>query len=182
MNNNIVRGFDDERDDSLKIRLQKIEDTEGCLALFLTGYIDTYNSTTFTKRVVKAVEAGFIRLIFDLGRVSYVSSTAIGAFTLFLKTIKPRGGDIVMLDIQPRVYDVFQLLGFSQYFNVRESLEEAVSVFADKGGEGNTGVFPRTFACPVCTRRLKAARAGRFRCSECKTILVLTESGAVELG
>ena len=63
-NNDIVPGFDDERDDSLKIRLQKIEDTQGCLVLYLTGYIDTYNSNYFQKRVVKAIESGFIRLIF----------------------------------------------------------------------------------------------------------------------
>ena len=40
-NNDIVPGFDDEKDDSLKIRLQKVDPVENCLALFLTGYIDT---------------------------------------------------------------------------------------------------------------------------------------------
>ncbi len=38
------------------------------------------------------------------------------------------------------------------------------------------------FRCPICSRRLKAARAGRFRCPECTTILALAETGAVNLG
>ena len=50
-NNDIVPGFDDEKDDSLKIRLQKFDNVENCLALYLTGYIDTYNSNYFQKRV-----------------------------------------------------------------------------------------------------------------------------------
>ena len=181
-NNEIVPGFDDEKDDSLKIRLQKIEDTAGCLVLYLTGYIDTYNSNYFQKRVAKAIEANFIKLIFHCAGLNYVSSTGIGSFTAFLKAVKPRGGDLVLLEIQPKVYEVFQLLGFSQFFNIRQSLDEAVSFFATRSGEGTGNVFPKTFTCPICSRRLKAPRAGRFRCSECKTILALAETGAVALG
>jgi anti-sigma B factor antagonist len=75
-----------------------------------------------------------------------------------------------------------QQLGFSQFFNIKETLDEAVSFFAARG-EGEKGtVFPRIFKCPICSRRLKAPKAGRFRCSECKTILALAETGAVALG
>ncbi|MFW5738304.1 MAG: anti-sigma F factor antagonist, partial [Spirochaetota bacterium] len=57
-NNDIVAGFDEEKDDSLKIKLQQIDNVEGGLVLFLTGYIDTYNSNFFQKRVNRAIEAG----------------------------------------------------------------------------------------------------------------------------
>ena len=73
----------------------------GCLILFLTGYIDTYNSNFFQKKVTRAIEQGYIRLIFHCGGLNYVSSTGIGSFTAFLKAVKPRGGDIVLLEIQP---------------------------------------------------------------------------------
>jgi anti-anti-sigma factor len=182
MNNDIIQGFDDEKDDSIKIRLQKIEDTQGCLALYLTGYIDTYNSNHFQKCVTKAIEAGFIKLVFNFSGLNYLSSTGIGSFTQFLKTVRPRGGDLVLLEIQPKVYEVFQLLGFSQFFNIKENLDEAVSFFAAKGEEGKGTVFPKIFKCPICSRRLRAPKAGRFRCSECKTILALAETGAVALG
>jgi anti-sigma B factor antagonist len=181
-NNEIVPGFDDEKDDSLKIRLQKIEDTEGCLVLYLTGYIDTYNSNYFQKRVAKAIEASFIKLIFHCSGLNYVSSTGIGSFTAFLKAVKPRGGDLVLLEIQPKVYEVFQLLGFSQFFNIKENLDEAVSFFTARGEEGKGTIFPRIFKCPICSKKLKASKAGRFRCSECKTILAIDNAGQVFLG
>ena len=181
-NNDIVPGFDDEKDDSLKIRLQKVDTVDGCLVLYLTGYIDTYNSNFFQKRVTRAIDAGFIRLIFSAAGLNYVSSTGIGSFTAFLKAVKPRGGDLVLLEIQPKVYEVFQLLGFSQFFNIKDSLNEAVEFFGQKGSAGASDVFPKIFQCPICSKKLKATKSGRFRCSECKTILAIDNSGQVFLG
>lgn len=181
-NNEIVDGFDIEKDDSLKIRLQKIDSVKGCMVLYLTGYIDTYNSNLFQKRVTRAVEAGYSKLIFHCGSLTYVSSTGIGSFTHFLKSVKPRGGDLVLLEIQPKVYEVFQLLGFSQFFNIKDNLDEAVSFFNSEGDVKSDDVFPKVFRCPICSKKLKATKAGRFRCSECKTILAIDNSGQVFLG
>lgn len=181
-NNEIVPGFDEEKDESLKIRLQKIESAEGCLVMYLTGYIDTYNSNFFQKRVNKAIESGFTRLIFHCGSLNYVSSTGIGSFTAFLKAVKPRGGDLVLLEIQPKVYEVFQLLGFSQFFNIKENLEEAVAFFTKGAEPDGNSIFPRIFKCPICATKLKAAKAGRFRCSNCKTILAIDNGGQIFLG
>ena len=48
-NNTLVPGFNDEKDDSLKITLSKIEDVPNCVSIILNGYVDTYNSS-FSKR------------------------------------------------------------------------------------------------------------------------------------
>ena len=181
-NNDIVNGFDDEKDESLKISLQKANDVEGCLVLHLTGYIDTYNSNYFQKRVQKAIEAGFIRLIFHCRGLNYVSSTGIGSFTSFLKATKPRGGDLVLLEIQPKVYEVFQLLGFSQFFTIKDNLEDSVNFFRNGSVSDSKSTFPKIFSCPICSKKLKALKPGRFRCSDCKTILAIDNAGQVLLG
>jgi anti-anti-sigma factor len=180
-NNEIVHGFDDEKDESLKISLQKVDGIEGCLILSLMGYIDTYNSHYFQKRIARAVESGFIKLIFQCNGLNYVSSTGIGSFTAFLKSVKPRGGDLVLLEIQSKVYEVFQLLGFSQFFNIKDNLEDAINFFR-RGASDPTALFPKIFSCPICSKKLKAVKAGRFRCSECKTILAIDNTGQVFLG
>ena len=92
-NNEIVPGFDDEKDDSLKIRLQKFDGVDNCLALYLTGYIDTYNSNYFQKRVNKSIEAGFIKLIFHCGGLNYVSSTGIGSWEPSRSFLRASGRD-----------------------------------------------------------------------------------------
>ncbi|MDR2136054.1 MAG: STAS domain-containing protein [Treponema sp.] len=180
-NNDLVPGFDDEKDESLKIQLQKVDGVDGCLILYLNGYIDTYNSNYFQKRVAKAIEKGYIKLIFQCNGLNYVSSTGIGSFTAFLKSVKPRGGDLVLLEIQPKVYEVFQLLGFSQFFNIRENLDESINYF-HAGASESVSLFPKVFSCPICSKKLKALKPGRFRCSECKTILAIDNGGQVFLG
>ncbi|MFA6855759.1 MAG: STAS domain-containing protein [Treponema sp.] len=179
--NNLVPGFNEEKDDSLKISLEKVDGVPNGLCIYLNGYIDTYNSNFFQKKIQKVVEAGFINLIFNCSSLNYVSSTGIGSFTAFLKMVKPKGGDIVLLEIQPKVYEVFQLLGFSQFFNIKDTTEDAVSLFKN-GAPVVDSVFPKVFACPVCTKRLRATRSGRFRCSECKSILAIDAQGNVSLG
>ena len=181
-NNDIIPKFDDDKDESLKIRLEKVSDVEGCLVLALSGYIDTYNSNFFQKQVQRAIEAGFIRLIFHCGGLNYVSSTGIGSFTAFLKAVKPKGGDLVLLEIQPKVYEVFQLLGFSQFFNIIDNLDSSIGFFRNEQIEEEPEVFPKIFPCPICGKKLKAVKSGRFRCSECKSILAINNLGVVSLG
>ena len=182
INNDIVPGFDNEKDESLKIKLQKIPNVDGCLVLELNGYIDTYNSILFQKRIQQAIEAGFIRLIFNCSSLNYVSSTGIGSFTAFLKTVKPKGGDLVLLEVQPKVFEVFQLLGFSQFFNIKNSLDDSVIFFRGNAAMDSTHGFPKIFPCPNCSRKLKAVKPGRFRCSGCKSILALDNTSLVSLG
>ena len=180
-NDAIVQGFDDERDDSLRITLDTLADVENGIIIYLNGYIDTYNSSVFQKRIQKVVEAGYVNLVFNCSSLNYVSSTGIGSFTAFLKMVKAKSGDIVLLDIQPKVYELFQLLGFSQFFNIRATITEAVAVFLS-GASNENSVFPKVFGCPVCSKRLKATKAGRFRCSECKSIFSVDQAGQVFLG
>lgn len=177
-----IPDFDLEKDDSLKIDLLEVGGIEGALLLTLTGYLDTYNSASFQRRVQKVIDSGYTRLIFDCAKLNYVSSTGIGLFTAFLKTVKSAGGDIVLYNVQSRVFDVFQLLGFSRFFNIKDSRSEAENYFRDVRGLEPEAVFPHIFACPICAKKLKAVKAGRFRCTECKTILAVDERGGVFLG
>ena len=181
-NNSIVPGFDDEKDDILKIMLEKIPTVPNGIILYLNGYIDTYNSSFFQKRISKVVESGFINIVFNCMALNYVSSTGIGSFTAFLKMVKPKGGDIILLEIQPKVYEVFQLLGFSQFFNIKDTIEDAVSFFSNNDKPEEASIFPKIFTCPVCSKKLKATKPGRFRCSECKSILAINSQGTVSLG
>jgi anti-anti-sigma factor len=180
-NNEIIPEFDDETAESLKITLEKISEVNNCVKIYLEGYIDTYNSNFFQRRVAKIIDGGFVYLIFNCSLLSYVSSTGIGAFTAFLKMVRARNGDIILMEIQPRVYEVFQLLGFAKFFTIKDSTAEAIAYF-QHGAPTQSALFPKVFACPVCGKKLKAIKAGRFRCSECKSILAVSNEGQVLLG
>ena len=182
IDNEIIPGFDNEEDEGLRIKLRVLPGANRCLILVLTGYIDTYNSSFFQKQVQKVIDSGYTQLIFNCSSLSYVSSTGIGSFTSFLKAVKPKGGDLVLLEIQPKVYEVFQLLGFAQFFTIKGNLDDAIAYFQGGAGSQTPSLFPLIFSCPVCARKLKAVKPGRFRCSECKSILGIDQNGKISLG
>ena len=94
--------------------------------------------------------------------------------------VKPKGGDVVLLDIQPKVYEVFQLLGFTHFFNIRNSLEEAVEFFNDERNM-QISTFPLSFECPLCNAKLRTTHEGRFRCSNCKAIISVSNEGKISI-
>lgn len=135
------------------------------------------NHRFLSKQLEKVVERGFAKLILDMGDISFIGSTGVGVLVAFQKTLREKAGDVVLQDVQPKVHEVFDLLGFSRFFTVSQGLETSLAYFTKKP---ESPVFPKVFACPFCAARLRAGRAGRFRCPQCRTILVLADTGAVE--
>jgi anti-sigma B factor antagonist len=180
MNNDIVKGFDDgEANDTIKIRLEKYEPIPGCLTFHLCGYIDLYNHHYFQSKALMAIKAGFTRIVLDLREVSFIGSAGVASIVHILRTVRSLGGDLVLQEIQARTNEVFELLGFAQFFHASTSRDESVAFLSRKP---SPGAFPKIFACPICAIKLRAARAGRYRCSHCRTILALADTGAVDLG
>lgn len=180
-NNTLVSGFDEITNDSLSITLASNDLVKDGVIITLNGYIDIYTAMFFQEQIEKIVAAGYINLIFDCKDLNYVSSTGIGVFSALLKNIKLQSGDIVLVNISEKVLEIFQLLGFSQLFLFRDTIDEAIAFFHQEV-DTEDPIFPMVFGCPVCSKRLKTTGAGRFRCSECKSILAVDEGGNVLVG
>jgi anti-sigma B factor antagonist len=52
----------------------------------------------------------------------------------YIEELREQGGDIKIAALQPRVYNVFDLLGFPMLFDIVDSEEDAVSKFQSNGG------------------------------------------------
>ena len=57
-------------------------------------------------------------------------------------------------------------------------MDEAI---APMRGSEKLPTFPKALKCPICEKKLRALRSGRFRCPECKTVLSIDELGTVSL-
>ena len=149
--------------------------------LVLNGYLDTYNSPEFQSHINELINSGVKYILFNLGGLNYISSTGIGAFTSFLKNLRQRKGNMVLFDLQEKVLEVFQLLGFTKFFNIASNLDEALLLLkgGTKASEGHTDKFPLTFDCPFCKRKLRTVKPGTFRCTGCKGTIAVDDLGAV---
>lgn len=182
-NDEIVSEFDSVKDDCLTIQLESIDLIQDGLKVRLIGYIDAFNASFFLDRVGRVIAKGFNNLVLNCEGLTSISSSGVGMLVLLLKRLKARNGNIILWGTRPMVYDVFDLLGFSGYFDFRENLESAVESHCMENvcldDDDIYDVFPIIFRCPVCSRRKKAIKEGRFRCGDCKTILAVHEDGQV---
>ena len=67
-------------------------------------------------------------------------------------------------------------------YAIRSYYDESIDFFRAGSPTEKANLFPKIFSCPICSKKLKAVKAGRFRCSECKTILAIDNAGQVFLG
>jgi len=156
---------------------------ENSALIRISGFIDTFNSDFFRVQVSRVIDAGFRNIVVDATAATFMSSTGIGAFTALLKKIKEAGGSLIIFGMPPRIYEVFQLLGFTNFFQFCDTMDEAVGALKGRPlPEESIKIFPAIFSCPVCHRKLKASRPGRFRCSSCRVILAVGAGGKVQLG
>lgn len=177
LHEDLLKSLLETKDDSILIDLKSLGDI---LLVKLAGYIDTYNSNYFTNQMNKILESGIYKIIFDCSGVSYVSSTGIGSLVAVLKTVKSHGGEVILLKVVPRVYEVFALLGFSQFFKIVDTLEDAITFLNAETKSDFAEVYERQ--CPTCKKRLTIKKPGRFRCPGCKSIITVNSSKQVFLG
>ena len=168
-----------EDTEDLKLSLEETG-MDAAVIVRISGFIDTFNSDFFRKQVNRVIEAGYNQIIFDTTATTFMSSTGIGAFTALLQTIKQKQGSLIIFGMPPRIFEVFQLLGFTSFFQFSASRNEALGML--RNPSVSLSVFPVVFSCPVCHRKLKAGKSGRFRCSSCRVILAVNPEGDVHLG
>jgi anti-sigma B factor antagonist len=162
----------------ITIRPEGITDQPHSIALHLEGDLDIYNSVPFRREIERLIGRGFVNLLFDVGRLGYISSGGVGALVELLRAVRSRGGDIILTQPQPRVREVLHLLGFSGFFTFVDSMAEGIRHLA---ACTHAAIFPKIENCPICRQRLRFSREGRFRCPECKTLLLVTRAAEITL-
>lgn len=112
----------------------RIDRTEqgGAVVLALDGFLDAHTAPQFENAISDEAAAGNLRLVADCRNLSYISSAGLGVFMSFIEEIREKGGDIKLTGITPKVYQVFEVLGFHELFDIVDSVEAAVVLF-DKG-------------------------------------------------
>ena len=118
--------FDEGTDGSIKFDLGRIEEIPQGVCLKLIGHGDTYNSQYLGRHYQKLLDSCLIRVVLDMSKCTYMSSTAVGKTVWFLKELKNSGGDLSVYGMTKTVREVFALLGVIGFLNQVENYEDAV--------------------------------------------------------
>ena len=98
--------------------------------LSLSGRLDAYSATEVEKKLDSLIESGQNRLVVNLEKLEYISSSGLRVFLSALKKSKKGQGDIKLACMKPFIKEVFDIAGFSQLFNIFDTQEAAVSGFS----------------------------------------------------
>lgn len=111
-------------------RIERSDDS-GIRILALDGYLDAHTAPQFENAIHDEMQAGHQRIVVDCARLTYISSAGLGVFMSFIEELREIGGDIKLAAIVPKVYQVFEVLGFTALFDILDTTKAAVAKFSD---------------------------------------------------
>lgn len=97
--------------------------------LFLEGRLDTNTSPLFTSYFNKLIEQGETLFLFDFSNLEYISSAGLRVLLSAGKIIKSKGGSLVLCALNENVFEVFEITGFTEIFEIKASLARAMEEF-----------------------------------------------------
>lgn len=111
----------------LRIRTQK--NSKGIAVVLLNGTVDAYSYSQLEETLNNLLEKHVYKFVVDLSEVDYLSSAGAGVFIGILGEVQENHGDIILVNPQRGVRDVFELLGLTQIFKITQDKKTAVGRF-----------------------------------------------------
>ena len=98
--------------------------------IYPQGFLDAHTAPEFETELRKAIDSGHVRLVVNCKDLDYISSAGLGVFMGCIEDVREKGGDIKISNLVPKVYHVFELLGFHQLYDLSATEEEAAGKFS----------------------------------------------------
>jgi anti-sigma B factor antagonist len=106
---------------------------DGVMVVDLRGRITLGEETEALRGKVKQlVEAGYTRIILNLGGVGYIDSVGLSTLVSSYTSARKQGGDVKLVQLTKRVHDLLQITRLSTVFEIYDSLEEAQRSFGER--------------------------------------------------
>jgi anti-sigma B factor antagonist len=104
--------------------------SEGSIRILdLRGELDAHTASELEAAIQRCKDEGSYNVLVIGKDLRYISSAGLGVFMAYIEELRENGGDIKIAELQPKVYNVFDLLGFPVLFDIVDSEAEAVSRF-----------------------------------------------------
>lgn len=114
------------------------EEQKDAVSVFrLEGFLDAHTAPQFEETLQKKVSAGDCCIVVDCTKLTYISSAGLGVFMSFIEEVREAGGDIRIGGLIPKVRQVFDILGFSEIFQIFDTAHGAIDSFEGTASDGH---------------------------------------------
>ncbi len=111
----------------------RVERRAHVTVIAIAGSVDGATAPALVASFREEVAGGFTRIVGDFSGVEYTSSAGLRALLETVKETRQRGGDLRLAAVQPDVWRVLDLAGFTHILKVFGGIDEAVASFPAQG-------------------------------------------------
>ncbi len=97
--------------------------------LKLQGYLDAHTAPHLESALGNLIQEGSHKIVVNFKELDYISSAGLGVFMVYIEDVRTTGGDIKLSEMKPKVFTVFDLLGFPMLFEIVEHDQIALAKF-----------------------------------------------------
>ncbi|MBN1364869.1 MAG: STAS domain-containing protein [Syntrophaceae bacterium] len=117
-------------------------DDESIAILTVSGFVAQDTFSELDKKLEEQLSLNKYKIIVNLENTEYVSSAGWGVFISEIKEIRENNGDLLLANMTPNVYEVYEVMEFSSILKSFVSLDEAIAYFSGDSGETSGALKP----------------------------------------
>ncbi|MCP4023284.1 MAG: STAS domain-containing protein [Desulfobacteraceae bacterium] len=95
--------------------------------IFLNGRIDARSAPGVNEEIGKILDAGKNKMLINFKGLEYISSAGLRVLITVAKKTKALGKDLVLCSLDEKIYEVFDISGFTAIFKIFETQEDALA-------------------------------------------------------
>ncbi len=108
----------------------KTSPSEGYLLMKVTGEVDASSSIELDEAIKKVIEEEPQNLVVDCTDLDYISSAGLGVFMSYIEEFRKHEASLVIFGLNPKVKNVFEILGLDQLLKICATEDEAKATIA----------------------------------------------------
>ncbi len=100
---------------------------DGVDIVFLNGRIDAQSAPGVNQEIGTVLDGGRNKMLIDFKSLDYISSAGLRVLITVAKRLKAEQGSLVLCNLDEKIYEVFDVSGFTAIFDICTTREEALS-------------------------------------------------------
>jgi len=103
----------------------------------VSGYLDAHTAPTLENNFTDLIDQNKFKIIVNFQDLAYISSAGLGVFMAYIEKIRDNSGDIKLTNMNEKVYNIFDLLGFPLLYEIFKTEDEALKKFNESSEVGS---------------------------------------------
>lgn len=113
---------------SFFIRSKLVEDTA---VIYPKGHLDAHSVERFETEILRQIENTVFNIVINCRELNYISSAGMGIIMGYLDEMREKGGDIKLCSVAERVYEIFDLVGFTEIYDFMDDEKTSIAKFKE---------------------------------------------------